>query len=332
MDPTRAAKGVSGSAAGDLVESAVTSPDSSTVPRSAAAGDTGGMEPRQSGTAEPGWEVMTGAALGGMHARAGMPLQDAVGWWPGPRDDGGEHAEEVVLAVADGHGSRECFRSDRGARLAVGWACLAGAEALADGKFRSGQDGDSYGAAKAMVADIVDRWRASVQADLVDSPPVEEEIAGTSLGWPTGNPSLAYGTTLLLAVASWHSLILAQLGDGQILTVDPGGHVSCPMPPDPVSVAGATSSLAQADAASACRITVVDLVSAPLNLVLLSSDGYGNAFVDPDWQLQVGRDVDKQLREDGPVAVRARLGGWLVDAANACGDDATVAILTRPAG
>ena len=75
----------------------------------------------------------------------------------------------------------------------------------------------------------------------------------------------------------------------------------------------------------------VDVVDSGPDVVLLASDGYGNAFADPDWHVPVGRDVHQQLREDGADAVRGRLRGWLSDAAGAAGDDATVGILFRVA-
>ena len=280
-------------------------------------------------TGRPVWEVLTGAVRGGAHEAAGLPLQDSVGWWPGPGPGAEQRgAERVVLAVSDGHGSRDCFRSDRGARLAVGWACLAGEEALERGAL-AGPVADLERAGAALVADVVQRWRASVLADLSESPPTEEELAQASADWCDGDPLLAYGATLLLAVATAERLLLAQLGDGQILIVDPAGQVTCPIVPDPASVAGATSSLFQANAANACRVVALDLTAAPLDVVLLASDGYGNAFADAHWQVQVGSDVHEQLREDGPGAVRKRLASWLADAARAGGDDASLGILSR---
>lgn len=60
-----------------------------------------------------GWDVIKATATGASHTRAGLPNQDAIQSW----EDRGRGV--LALAVADGHGSRKCFRSDIGAQLAV---------------------------------------------------------------------------------------------------------------------------------------------------------------------------------------------------------------------
>ncbi|MDQ3699739.1 MAG: protein phosphatase 2C domain-containing protein, partial [Chloroflexota bacterium] len=72
------------------------------------------------------WRVVGTSVRGASHRRHGLPNQDALRWWPesglGP---------PLVLAVADGHGSAKCFRSDVGSRLAVAAAVEVGAALLA---------------------------------------------------------------------------------------------------------------------------------------------------------------------------------------------------------
>jgi len=105
--------------------------------------------------------------------------------------------------------------------------------------------------------------------------------------------------------------------------------VTSPLPTDPSSVAGTTSTLMQPDAAAVSRTRVLDLTSVPVDLVLLATDGYGNAFADPDWAGRVGRDVREQVHADGPASVRGRIGAWVTDAATVGGDDASLALLVR---
>jgi hypothetical protein len=270
------------------------------------------------------WEVLQASARGSVHVRDGTPPQDAVAWWPGPdagAGDGWVHrAAEVVVAVSDGVGSRDCFRSDRGSYLAAMLACAMGADLL-----RTGVPADEL--AGRLMADVAVRWRTAVQGDLAEQPVTADERAGVSAGWSDGDPVLAYAATLLVAVATPTALALVQLGDGDLLLVDDGGRVGCPMPADPSSVAGSTSSLARADAAAVARTALVD--AGAVAAALLATDGYGNAFADPDWQGEVGRDVCEQLVHDGPTAVRERLDSWVGDAAAVGGDDATLAILWR---
>ena len=280
------------------------------------------------------WEVLFAAARGSLHERTGVPLQDAVGWWPGPRAgapaDAAHRASRVVVAVSDGVGSRDCFRSDRGAQLAVAAACAAGAELLAVPE-HSGPGTPAPEVAAALMADVVARWTAAVSADLAAAPFRGDELQGTSPDWADAGPALAYAATLLVAVATPERLLLVQLGDGDVLVVGPGGVVGRPLPPDPTSVAGTTSTLAQPDAVAASRGTVLEPAADPVDLVLLATDGYGNAFADPGWPGRVGRDVHEQVRDDGPGQVRVRLGSWVSDAASVGGDDASLALLVRVA-
>src|SRR5437773_2896659 len=66
---------------------------------------------------EPGrntrWRVAGASRRGSAHVRSGLPNQDAIEYWVSPDRD------TAVLAVADGHGSGLCFRSEAGSRLAV---------------------------------------------------------------------------------------------------------------------------------------------------------------------------------------------------------------------
>lgn len=299
-----------------------------TVPMTAPPPGGGGGPPDAAGA----WEVLFGAARGSLHVRTGAPLQDAVGWWPGPRAgapaEAAHRASRVVVAVSDGVGSRDCFRSDRGAQLAVACACAVGAELVAVPEPSGpGTPGDEV--AVALAAEVVARWTAAVRADLAGAPFRPEELEGTSPDWADAGPLLAYAATLLVAVATPERLLLVQLGDGDVLVVGPGGVVARPVPDDPSSVAGTTSTLSQPDAVEAFRGTVLDLAADPVDLVLMATDGYGNAFADPGWPGRVGRDVHDQLRDDGPADVRGRLGSWVADAASVGGDDATLALVVR---
>src|SRR5688572_29641043 len=65
--------------------------------------------------AEPEWEVIGCSRRGTTHHRTSLPNQDAL------QEDlfDGPDGPTVCLAVADGHGSKRTFRSDRGAGFSV---------------------------------------------------------------------------------------------------------------------------------------------------------------------------------------------------------------------
>src|SRR5438552_3479755 len=83
--------------------------------------------------------------------------------------------------------------------------------------------------------------------------------------------------TLVLAVLTEMWLVCVQIGDGDLLVVQPDGRTLTPVPSDPSLIGDATTSLCQSDAAKAFRFAVVDVRAEPLLAVMLATDGYGNA-------------------------------------------------------
>jgi hypothetical protein len=108
------------------------------------------------------WRAIGASVRGASHVRAGLPNQDAIylsslttsaapdalaaASTPGPPNPAGPAAAAgspgtpLLLAVADGHGSAKCLRSDTGARLAVETAARVIREALHDWSAPTEQD------------------------------------------------------------------------------------------------------------------------------------------------------------------------------------------------
>ena len=276
------------------------------------------------------WRVAGRSVIGASHVRAGRPNQDALGWRP----EGGTSAT-ALLAVADGHGSAKCFRSERGSRLAVETA-LAELAALLEGQ------GGEASAVKRVAQErlpqtIVRRWRQRVDEDLAREPLSDAELqtlaraeGGAARTLLTGQPALAYGSTLLAAVATPQFVLYVQIGDGDILSVSDAGAVSRPVAGDARLVANETTSLCTAEAWKDFRITFQPLAGAPPALILLSSDGYANSFQNEAAFLQVGHDLHGLIAADGLGVVAENLETWLAQASQeGSGDDVTVGVLAR---
>src|SRR5579863_4606461 len=139
------------------------------------------------------WVALTASERGAAHHASGLPNQDAVQVrTAGP--------DAVVAAVADGHGHRRHFRSATGAALAVDVACEAAAELAARlDAFEAAEQLEAE-ALGTLVPAITERWRAGVAGDLAARPFTDEEQAIRARG---DNPLIAYGSTLLLAVAGY---------------------------------------------------------------------------------------------------------------------------------
>ena len=271
------------------------------------------------------WQSITASVLGAAHRRLGKMNQDAVGSLELPLGS--------MVAVADGHGSTLCVRSDRGSRLAV----RSGFEAVGRMARAPGAVDHVHDIMQRITADaprqIVDLWRRSVEEDIAREPlsqPDLEAAGPDSAERLARDPLLAYGTTLLLCLVSPRYVAFLQLGDGDTLTVAPGGEVGRPLPPDPRLIANETTSMSGDGAWGNFRTRIQDLSESPIDLILLSTDGYSNSFRDDADFLKVGADILANINMAGIEKVSETLPAWLQEATNrGSSDDISAALLVR---
>lgn len=270
-------------------------------------------------TGPPGdWHVAAASQVGSVHVRDHRPCQDAAAVWT----DGAR----AVVAVADGHGHRDHFRSDVGAELAVD----AALEVLR-GHLDATDAADAAGGAGAvdagrLAAEIVARWRERVGAHAAAHP------------WPAGDSAPGsdglrpYGTTLVAVAVVGGVVVVLQVGDGDVVVVDGTGRAHRPLPDDPALDGVRTHSLCQPDPLSGLRSAVL-AVGGPgepgIALVYLCTDGFGVARVETDWWRTTGEQLHELTRRHGVDWVAERLPGWLEEPARVGGDDTTLALLVR---
>jgi serine/threonine protein phosphatase PrpC len=265
------------------------------------------------------WRVFGRSVRGVSHRRRHIPNQDAIKWSATPAGD-------LALAVADGHGSSACFRSETGAAFAVQCALDLVAE------FASRLDfGQHYldDVEREFKDELIARWRDAVSVHLTENPFTAEELLVVASR--AGRTSFtAYGSTLLVALACESQLLLVQIGDGDILMVSGTGRVSRPWPRDARLLGVETTSLCTEDAVSNIRLRVEPLTPESPALVLLCTDGYSNSFRADAGFLKVGTDLLEMIDEDGPESVESNLEGWLEEASSlGSGDDVTLGVLFR---
>jgi hypothetical protein len=232
------------------------------------------------------------------------------------------------VAVADGHGHRRHFRSARGSQLAVAVACEA-AQALAarlDG-FQTAAPIESE-ALGTLVPAITGQWRDAVREDVAADPFTSRERASRG----GDDPLIAYGSTLLLAIAGRRWLVLVQIGDGDIMGIQPDGRPLLPVPRDPSLDGHQTTSLCGPGAEDEFRAAVVDTSTTPLLGVMLATDGYGNAQVADPWADAVSADLAELINDRPPEWLAGQLPLWASRCASADGsaDDTTIALLIAP--
>jgi hypothetical protein len=277
------------------------------------------------------WRIIGHSSRGASHLQSGLPNQDAIGFWL-PESGAGPPA---ILAIADGHGSAQHFRSADGARMAVE---TANALLLQFSRAHSGESSlaDLQAAASELPRIILETWRASVSAHLAAKPFRDEEFErlgekeAEARAEISQNPLIAYGATLLAVLITASYALYMQIGDGDVLFVDDTGATSRPVPPDPRLIANQTTSLCQMEAQRDFRLHIESpLVHTPA-LVLVSTDGYANSFASDADFLQIGADFLAMARAHGLSGVAERLPGILREASEkGSGDDVTFGIMRR---
>lgn len=268
------------------------------------------------------WDLVTASHAGASHGATGQPNQDAVA----SRRIG---QDALVVAVADGHGNKRHFRSVRGSELAVGIGVQVGAE-LMEGLDEPGSAERIEGKLREqLVPAIVTRWREAVRADLASRPLTGEE---EGLRAPGDDELIAYGSTLLLALIWRHWLILAQIGDGDVIGVRPDGSPLLPVPGDPILDGNQTTSLCGPRPEADFRVRAVDLDRTPLLALLVATDGYGNAQAADPWPEAVSADLAELIGERDADWFGEQLPVWASRCASAdgSGDDTTIALLVAP--
>jgi serine/threonine protein phosphatase PrpC len=277
------------------------------------------------------WHVLGASVRGSSHERSGLPNQDALASWPPDAC-----APPLVMAVADGHGSAKSFRSDVGARFAVDTSVDCIRELLAD------VDGKDLSFVKRffeeqLPREIERRWKATVAQQLLERPLLATELSavddkqGSNARHAVAeNPSLAYGTTLLIVVVHEVFVACLQLGDGDILVVDANGDVQRPIADDPRLFANETTSLGGQDSWREFRSQFQALAGRPPELIVVATDGYSNSFRTTAGFNAVGPDLLELLKTEGIRNVRENLPTWLSQASQeGSGDDVTVGMLFR---
>lgn len=270
------------------------------------------------------WRTLAASVPGAAHQRHGLPSQDAA-----RVARCHSQALPLILALADGHGSRRCMRSRRGARVAVAVAHLIRGH-LAD---RTSLSRIKRWAEEQLPLELVRHWQGRVERLVARQPFAEDELAPLDASDRRAleiNPQIAYGTTLLAVVIAPSFILYLQLGDGDILTVSSDGVVARPVARDERLIANETTSLCSPQAWNEMRVVFQGLAGAPPSLILAASDGYANSFRNDLGFRQVARDLWTMIREEGWASVRPRIKDWLSEASElGSGDDISVVLASR---
>ena len=190
--------------------------------------------------------------IGASHIRCGLPCQDSSLSFSCP--------EGEIAIVADGHGNRKHFRSDRGSRIACEVArdkILAFLSADYTDDPDLFDEPDMNHQLTKLKQEIVASWQEAVREDFASYPWTEEELfEQEDLLQPEALEALvdgrdvlvAYGSTLAAAFTFEGGWAAVQVGDGCLVRVSRDGEYEWPMPESLFNEGNKTASLCMSNA------------------------------------------------------------------------------------
>ena len=262
-----------------------------------------------------------GIVKGATHQRNGLPCQDSKKIV--------EISDDIVIiAVADGHGSEKCPRSDRGSTIAVNTFCEVMKNYLQSyGSDENGlsnlitflnREGDMR-----FAQDICEEWQARVKQSYYKNKEEGMLDDDGNIKWPS--VFSLYGTTLLGMLIMNTFVFSFQIGDGDINLVTKDGVFALVEPEKFLGTE--THSLSKPDAwrKAVASIRRRDGEDEDSCMYMLSTDGFANSYTsDVEFQ-KTCSDYFGMIQEHGAETVQAILKKWLTETSElGCGDDITV--------
>lgn len=268
--------------------------------------------------------ICDGIVKGATHVRNQKPCQDSKKII--------EISDQItILAVADGHGSEKCPRSDRGSMIAVNTFCEVMKNYLqAYGEDETGfanlitflnREGDMR-----FAQEICKEWQYRIRQSFYKNKIADMMDETGAIQWPAVYS--LYGTTLLGMLITDKFVFSFQIGDGDIVKVTQ--DVAEPIVHPEKFLGTETHSLSKPDAwrkavTSVCRRDAA--VETPY-MYMLSTDGFANSYSSDAEYQKTCREYLQMLQEHGADEVQSNLKQWLTETSElGCGDDITVVMV-----
>jgi serine/threonine protein phosphatase PrpC len=285
------------------------------------------------------WQPIGYSQRGNSHKRRSLPNQDAIEWYPWLRSD------VIVVAVADGHGSNKCFRSQKGSSFAVTSAISVFSEMLVN--LTKSEDINLSTLKHIIESDLpnhfirywqeqVDRFDKQNPILPAEKAYLETHLTNSQFDSLKKNHYVAYGSTFIAVFIFPRFLTFAQIGDGDIVCVMEDGSIFIPFESDDRFISGETDSLCFIDAEKYFKVKFmpVNNINDLPALVMLSTDGYSNSFTSiKDFQ-KVSTDIFKILKtgnfDQSIRDIEENIENWLLEASDkGSGDDVTLGLICK---
>ena len=261
------------------------------------------------------------SVIGANHLKHGMPMQDyAINY----------HSENMAFAaVADGHGDRDCFRSDRGARFAAECAkdCITGfIQTAAEKNICNKYHGDEL--FKQLSKSIISDWYKKVWSDCNEDSFKESELVNVSNKYrkkymEKERMENAYGCTLIAAAITEKYWFGLQIGDGKCVAMCEDLSFVQPIPWDSKCFLNETTSICDENAFNEFRYYTGS--SLPI-AVFLGTDGIDDSFQNDSQLYDMYERIVLNIFENGIYGGEDSLREFLPELTKrGSGDDVSIA-------
>ncbi|MCM1060056.1 MAG: protein phosphatase 2C domain-containing protein [Eubacterium sp.] len=218
-----------------------------------------------------------------------------------------------VIVVSDGHGDKNCFRSEKGAKYACEISItLCRQFQNITNHIDDIAHCDFEGLVSSLEAEIVEKWKNKVLSDAQIHQFTEEELSKASeqaqAAYRAGSRiEKAYGCTLIVAMASANYWLALQIGDGKCVAAYQDGAFVEPIPIDENCLGNRSTSLCNSNAKESFRHYYSAIRPAA---VFVSSDGVEESF-DTAGLYNCFYSVAYWLRADGYEVAKQKLDEML---------------------
>lgn len=262
------------------------------------------------------------------HTKIGKVCEDASDFY----NDERMH----ICVVADGHGSDNYPRTDKGAKYAVDVAisCIKEFVKNADPKKVLDDERCDFVLLLQLAKSILNRWHQSVDDDYNRNPFEEKELEKVSekyrrryLSEKEENRCIekAYGCTLIAYVVTSEYSFGLQIGDGKCVVVDRYGNFTEPIPWDENCQFNVTTSICDSDSIEEFRFSVSDQIP---TAVFCGSDGIDDSYANPEELHALYRSILKIFVEHGVEVGRNEIREYLpVLTKKGSGDDVSIGVI-----